>query len=51
MGRNFHGVRLYHPLDHSRMRSPVLDLMRHRHQPLYLNVTSEVNRNQCVPWR
>ena len=50
MGRNFHGVRLYHPLDHSRMRSPVLDLMRHRHQPLYLNVTSEVNRNQCVPW-
>ena len=51
MGRNFHGARLYHPLDHPRMRSPVLDLMRHRHQPLYLNVTSEVHRNQCVPWR
>jgi len=50
MGRNFHGTRLYHPLDHSRMRSPVLDLMRSRHQPLYLNVTSEVNRDQCVPW-
>ena len=51
MGRHFHGVRLYHPLDHPRMRSPVLDLTRHRHQPLYLNVTSEVHRNQCVPWR
>jgi hypothetical protein len=51
MGRRFHGVRLYHPLDHSRMRSPVLDVMRRRHRPLYLNVTSEVNRNNCVSWR
>jgi hypothetical protein len=51
MGRGFHGVRLYHPLDHSRMRSPVLDLMRRRRRPLYLNVSSEVRSDNCVPWR
>jgi len=50
MGRGFHGVRLYHPLDHPKMRSGVLDLMRRRRQPLYLNVSSEVNRHDCVPW-
>ena len=50
IGRKFHIVRLYRPMDNADLDNDLADLMRARGNPVYLNVSSEIGKT-CVPWK